>query len=1824
MDLTSRQSQPKDPVRDHAHRQLQTFLDELKNGTKNHATVASLSDQVAQEYRGRCVLELLQNAHDALANGLPGSERKVTFLLRSDPDPVLLVANDGHPFTGRDFESICNLGQSSKDPNESVGNKGLGFRSVLEVSTRPEVWSVPLESNGHGFQFRFDPSVLDDVVSALEHLRVRGLGARSPFDPGSHLVDWSEDQLEQFFRRISGSEQDVAEKARTSLSPYSFPLSTGPPPQEVRDLWDIGHVTVVRLPLDGGPTGDISEVFDSLKEQLSALDAEATVFLRHLQQLVVEIDGKRRTLERIEDHDASGPLDVGTRVYVGTTGPSETEATDLVRVFRVWGREMGGDEQPEVARRIRRAVEHLPNRWPELDRVSVSVAVEETESPTQGLLVIFLPTRMRTGTGAFVNAPFYGSLNRQQIDFGNPYNQLLIGFVAELILDALESLAPGPVQPWRGRAVMDLLAPVGTVRPGDLDLVGKVRDHAESRDLSLGSAALFLCDDGWQDARQARVMPSVPPECPINPQEWRTLACWSVLCSGLAGRAQRAEALIELLGGRPDPTHQEWVATIERMARAVSEGALTAGWNDFLRGLLAVLPSTLREAPRAAGSDPLGSARILPTQDGRVLSANSEIPVFFQPVRGLDDLAESVDSIPNVLAPRMAFLHPDVETQDGPTRRNTEVQKFLEGRFVRPFRREEILREVVLPALPRLPSPHGTPESARCRELLKWTLRLVDPQLRDTLFPLLRRLPAPCHGGWHPFASTVFGPGWGRESGEHLASLAEELDGSGSRRVIECALLPPQDSAWGGSVTADSELLRHLGVREGLKLASLPDIDFPMSGGKRYRLPRDCPSGFSQELWDGWRSVAESEGNPSYKGEFQYRLSGLLSLPEAWNSDRLSASARDALSDAILDSIPHWPRSWDEAVIEKTEGNRDEGRITSPLKHWLSREAWLRDGEGTALKLSDRWWIREPFSPPQAARFSHLHPISPPLSDRLHRDEGLLQALKSLGLKEYPRESERIGPALLEALAEAWSQDRIPFRQFDIFLGQVRDAWDRFRDDAELPSRFLVLKKARAFSVRQVQDLDDVYLPDDTERMRSLREHGRPVLQMGRRTRDALWDRLQAETSIKRASALQQRVMIDGKELEGHARGQLAFSTGAVAWLPPVALTVAAFGGMGSPRGADTRPWRDAAERLRTAELLLCEELIVQLVRGDEVLAESRPEAHWIADQAVLAVRRSKETSHEGWARAVQDALDRQDLLKDLRLVLGRLSGKREPTRVQIEDALRRAEIGPEDLANIQHRWAGTTTVLLDRLRPALALLRVVDAGLDGASGSEEALREWLRSAVDEATAKVLLDLARRCGDDAAMGRALFEEWGEVAQLPRWNAALEALGSRYETVVNDQVEDQLEAHREAARPFLRAVARRVATINDDADLFLRLERINGSLESPSDWRNRWWEVPFNAVMSALVEAYSEAGIRQSEEIAIIKGAQSAGELHDTLRAAGIEIDPDPYRTAASNLHHLQSLTDRLHDVYMAWLEDLNRVAPDPLPPSVEGNLPPSAYLKSWDDSECLFQALGILGDEDFSRACEGCSSIASILTRLELDRAAVDARRHQRQRDEERRARKEVKIAGETHPLDSVPYPDLFRRIAELPLPDGPNAADDEFTPLSAVQPRSGGSGGGGEGGRTRYRSPRSPPPELSDLLGTLGEIHAYRFLKEKFGRRIVSEEAWVSEIRRKVMPLLPGQKLELNDGLGFDFRFRAGDKHWHVEVKATQEADCHFELGISEVRTASRLANASRRVWRILRVQHVLTEQPTFQWLPNPFEANSRSLFQLHTGGMWVSYRPE
>ena len=1802
-----------------AQRQVQTFFDELKNGTRNYRTVASLDAQITQEYQGRCILELLQNAHDALAHGDPDDARRISFVLSTDPEPVLSVGNSGHPFRKADFDGICQLAQSPKDPNESVGNKGLGFRSVLEVSSRPEIWSVAPAGSDTSFVFRFDPDVAGQVAMAALEMESQGIVA-SPFDPVRPLVDWSPDQLNTYRKHVSDTGIDVSCEARKFLSPYLFPLPIeGITPPEVDELVRAGHVTVVRLRLDGGKAGTHGEAVQSVKDQLGKLDARSTLFLRHLDTLVIDIDGERRILERTVDSDAKlaeHPRSRRQRVRVRSSGPSVDGA--VTHKFNVWTRVLGGDDDPEQAERIRTVVAHLPNRWPQLRQVTVDIAVEDTPVAEEGVFVIFLPTEMTTGTGAHVNAPFYGSLDRRQIDFDKHYNELLLGYVLALCLDAVAGLVAGQPEGWRARAVIDLLSSNAKSGSEDRWFITRLGDLASKRVNALGDQALILCDDGWRLPGEARVMPDVQDDDPIGAKRWREHAGFAVVSTELSRRLDATSELLTDFDGSPEPTHHEWRTTIELMATHVCNGVVDLTWDDFLISLLAFLPVDLREL-RVGDQDPLADAKFLPTQDGRLISARDTATLFFQPVRGADDAADLVGEVPGALQPHVAFLHTDIRTQGGPQRHNTAGQKFLDGRFARGFRREDVLRHVVVPALPQLPISYDSPAADDCSEILAWTLKLLGDDEPETLLTLIGRMPVASHGGWRAMSSAVFGSGWPGRLGDLVRTLADELPGEAGRQMHRTALLPPNDSRWGFVVEDRGELFARAGVFDGLRLQPLRTTRFGMSQYSR-DLPDEPPADTPLTVWDAWRNAVREEVVPYFLSWFDYELSGVRLLPAIHHLAKLSASGRKALSDLLLASLPRWDAGWESATITKISGASWRTRITSPLKYWLTTHVWLMDGSAVE-PLSRRWLVPESLLRGQRERYAHLDPLSLDLARRLNAEPDSQRTLEGLGLNVYPTEDERTGPELLDALASAWSGRRVPAGRFDMFLGQVRDAWRHLGPDNGLPGTFLVRSGQRKLSTRESNELADAFLPDDRERARSLQEHGKPILEMrppdARRNAAALL----AATNVNRASMLEERFLIDGDRWTELVDGIPPLDeTRYAAWLPVTLLTVLAYGGT-NPTGAATAAWRDAADRIRRTYVLECDQEAVELVDGDRVIAESQPDAQWLPGD-VLAVRRTVKASHGDIAPAVQAMLDRQDLLTQLRLVLRDLAGHEEPTPEQIETALELVEIDAQAFADVCNRWAGRISLMVDRIRPVLALLGIPGSGLEAAADIER-LTEWLTSNLPHWPALDVLSAARRSRDDRAMGEAAWRTLGNIAQLPAWNDALATRGDRYVPVENPRVGEQTRAHLEEARPLLRALARHVAVEAGDPELFHRIEEVTQDLEADADWSTQWWEVPFSAVLDALRTGYAEVpGI--GRHLKVIEGEKTTNDVRAAFQRHGVEIDPDPYETASQNQERLRDMFVQLHDVHRTWVEFRASAATPPSPPAPPATLEAAAYLLLWSEPELLAQSLQAIEDDEFVTACSGCVSLEAIRQQLGLTPEATEARRQERHRREQEaaRQRRTFDVVGTPFEVGTTSYRALFERLDNLPAPEGPRASKDEFTPLAKARPSGGGSGAGGEGGSKP--APRRPPADLRDLAGIVGEIHAYRFLRAEFGNDVVTREAWVSEIRLKVLPRVKGEPDNTSDSHGFDFQFRHQRRKWHVEVKATMADDPQFELGISEIRAANRLARERGGRWRILRVRNVLSERPEFDWLPNPFEEGFRKHFRLHRGGMFVSYTPK
>lgn len=112
----------------------------LQNEFKNEATnapmlfkdLAKVEQYIAESYKTRSFIELIQNADDA-------KSKKFGIHIF---DNFVIVGNDGRDFNYDDVKAICRSGSSNKIRGGStIGYRGIGFKSVVNLAERVYVLS---------------------------------------------------------------------------------------------------------------------------------------------------------------------------------------------------------------------------------------------------------------------------------------------------------------------------------------------------------------------------------------------------------------------------------------------------------------------------------------------------------------------------------------------------------------------------------------------------------------------------------------------------------------------------------------------------------------------------------------------------------------------------------------------------------------------------------------------------------------------------------------------------------------------------------------------------------------------------------------------------------------------------------------------------------------------------------------------------------------------------------------------------------------------------------------------------------------------------------------------------------------------------------------------------------------------------------------------------------------------------------------------------------------------------------------------------------------------------------------------------------------------------------------------------------------------------------------------------------------------------------------------------------------------------------------------------------------------------------------------------
>lgn len=107
------------------------FLCEAINSPRLLEDMASMEKYMAESYNSRIFIELLQNADDSYSS-------KIKLC---NYDGHLIFANNGKPFDEKDVVAISRSGASTKERGDSIGYRGVGFKSTTYLTNEIIIYS---------------------------------------------------------------------------------------------------------------------------------------------------------------------------------------------------------------------------------------------------------------------------------------------------------------------------------------------------------------------------------------------------------------------------------------------------------------------------------------------------------------------------------------------------------------------------------------------------------------------------------------------------------------------------------------------------------------------------------------------------------------------------------------------------------------------------------------------------------------------------------------------------------------------------------------------------------------------------------------------------------------------------------------------------------------------------------------------------------------------------------------------------------------------------------------------------------------------------------------------------------------------------------------------------------------------------------------------------------------------------------------------------------------------------------------------------------------------------------------------------------------------------------------------------------------------------------------------------------------------------------------------------------------------------------------------------------------------------------------------------
>lgn len=1401
-------------------------------------SLKSISEDTAQEYEGRAVLELIQNGHDA--QDPRGAGRILVLLDFTSDDATLYVANEGAGFTKKNFDTITEFALSDKPAGQGIGNKGVGFRSVLQLTDWPEIYSkaTPGADSYDGYCFRF--------------------ARRSDIE------------------RILDDENQVAEVVE-KVSPLALPIPNHPSDPVLAEILDDGFVTTVRLPL----RDQVASA--EARSQVNAVLESATpvlLFLDRISALVIEVrdasgEWTRQCLRREprpyslvhpEENDWISEVDLGN---AGT--------------YLIGRRTLA---RPDLEAALERSIEkrEIDKRWRDWkEEASVSIALRLDDDLANGRLYTFLPMGEHSVAPlcAHAHAPFFTTLARGEMRASVTLNDYLLSELASLAVSMSRRIRTEVSGDVAASLVVDLMCwePSERIeralegRLGDEPFVPLIADSG----IGWGS----LQDSfAWPEGRYAwRVMTA---------QALARLDVPVVAVNLSRPRQERLERLhIGVIGRAMGPSMETLADWAEQLASTQlrSRRSDFQEWGDFYTDLKHAFgedASTLRGRRIVLDQDEHLRPALL---DGTSGVEGTNATLFFSPDADDGEAGARVPSRLRALRRRMAFTHPGIPWA-------ADTRAFLvDNELVREYKTDRVF--VALKDL----LAHS-PSAALSRDTLEFVSRqfpTLNPSQRSALPRIGLRVPR-VDGSWARATESLFSPAWDTEGARRLEKFL--LDGgSAIERFAQLRgrwIASPAD--W--PTTVDdlplfTEFLRSIGVRDGLLLSNLGTrlserrgVDLrPSALASSFRLSERLAEAWAEDVDTHWQGGAHPWTNYSFDRPLTY-------LPGAEEVENLPAQARVGFAELVLMGL----REWGDHVLSvrlrratRPIGQQDPHEWPTPFVSFLRHFAWLpvRDPQVDTLTFSRpdmTWFGRDSELPPYMA-------VLPVSTRRLLATERPFERLRAVGLRLWEHRDD--SAELVRVLGEILASGHIPGHMVLSFKKHYRRAWADASLGNDWPWRsdenvLLAVSRRSSLDVRTATDPGPLYVPDESHALKdSLIEFtGHPVLVVSPEHGEEVATMLETHgVQLTRLSEVDVEIWVGDAVIrpsDSHPR-LLDEHT----WLLPVVVLVLEL--KSGPIGLRTeRGMRALVERLRSFRIVRLEEPVIKFADHE---AHPPPTTHSLPladdDHPTIVVWGTQDLWEETQAAApaIVQLLERSSLQEALGFTLvklQRLLGVDSPENLSDGVLALALETTETRVAELRQALSGDTIELAYRLRPVLVCIigtehaEEVHAYLSHATAEEslvDALSNW-RSALP-ATPEELVKATRSHPSLAELRNALRLDFRA------FNDALVALGPPYSPITHPDLHeatfaDYVQRHGTVILDRLRERFVLLARSGEDVSTYASLRNLDDLTPDPA-WLSEYAEPPEHAMRERVSAWLREQGC--SDDLARPPSLETVSDLH---------------------------------------------------------------------------------------------------------------------------------------------------------------------------------------------------------------------------------------------------------------------------------------------------------------------------------------------------------